>query len=228
MPKETVWEHVKSFFKKKEILENEYYNPLGVRIGRKFTLDIIDHSNLIYELTAIVVHNRKINDSTLPMVDYWLAVGDKKLVLRMLPKGHKDYGYLLLEKYYECEWADDARLELITAANDSTGEFYIDRGTPDEQKFWRVYSGQPIVSTSNKLEDLDGNGMVERDEVKQEMMSYWCFSRETIDSDKITVVEYLWIQLSGEYESPTKVVGGDKMLTILRGVEIDSNRVKSY
>jgi len=228
MAKQTVWEHVKSYFTKKEVIENKYFNPLAVRIGRKFTLDLIDRQNDVYELTAIVVHQRKINNSTQPMVDYFLSCVDKNVVLRLLPKDKKDYAYTLLEKYYECGWGDEARPELILAANDSSGEFFIDRDTPNEQKFWKTYAGQPIIANSIKLEDLDGNGTIEQDEVRQEPMSFWCFSRDTVDSDKVGVVEYLWVHLSGEYVSPTEVNGGDKSLTMLRGVEFDSTRVKSY
>lgn len=186
------------------VAEDKYHNPLKARIGNTFNLDLLDHRELFYALKAIEVINRR---SGTKLADYRLqakpfgTTDTKELVLRTVPRDGKvgkekiDFRILSLSTYFSCGWNDDARGGIMEGVNDPRGEFVINPGTEQEQKYFRLHGlKDPYAATVNILKDDDNNGIVEDEEIETKTMKIWDYSRTTLDEAKQEMNEYLYVQ----------------------------------
>ena len=216
--------------------ETKIPNPLNLKIGAHVSLRTIELDNTLFRLLAIMAWDRKINNRSFPMTDYILTSGkanEDAVCLRAVPREDaiKDlaltHRFLLLEHYYDAEYGEE--VEAVLAACNAGDEFYINPDDPEaKETFWRMGGAVPIHAEVSVLKDLDGNGTVEEEEVEKVPMTYWDYHRTTKDEFEVECVEYLYVQLSGHYEGPGHIQGGDKCVNIVRGEEIDAKKVLAY
>lgn len=233
MPKgRTAWDIITGQNKPKAV-EEQYANPLGVKIGASVSLRTIDYDQELFRVAEIRAWERHINNKTVPMTDYVLESGDCRVLLRAVPREDANadlkltHRFAVLKECYRFGWSDEST-GILTAANDPTGEFIIDAGTENEQKFWRQAGIVPIYSKVALISDQNRDGKVEESEVEKATMTLWDFHRTTQDEAQQDFTEFFYVELSGRFVSPTEVKGGDKTIVMLRGEEIDPRKVLAY
>jgi hypothetical protein len=169
------------------------------------------------------------------MTDYVLESKEGRVVLRVLPRtGHnpkdaRSHHFLLLDPYFEQGWADDSAF-ILEALDDPTGEFFRHKGEPEEEHYWRVNDVKvPYHCSVALLRDIDRNGTVEEEEVVKGEFTLWDFWRTTSDEAGQEYTQFLYAHLSGRYDPKTRrVAGGDKVITILRGSDVDPDNVRLF
>lgn len=206
--------------------EDKYHNPFKARIGNTFHLDILDHRKLFYRLKSIEVIDR---GTGVPMADYRVEAqpfgeNDKKvLLLRTVPregkagKGKIDFRIVALSTYFECGNDDtDSVKGIMQGVNDPAGEFVINPGTPEEQKYWRLQGLKKAENaTVTILKDDDGDNKVQDNEIESKGIEVWGYSRTTHNEAKEEVNEYLYVQRDRQ----------TGWIEILTGTEIPPERI---
>jgi hypothetical protein len=174
-------------------------------IGRSFTLNDIDHSNFNFSC-------REIRESTVEMfehvnhfVDYHLyarsidaPVGSSGILrkLRVAPdKRSYDLPYRMVLFSLMDELAFSKDFEAVV--RDGTGVFKVDDDENNiHEQFWRINDVKTSYLANVKLlEDLNGNGKIDRNEVKSLNVEFWDYQRKT-DFDGVDEVEYLLIEMN--------------------------------
>lgn len=230
----TAWERLsRRAFGPKDV-QAGYPNPLGLKVGAAVRFDEPAYGDRPYQVTGVRHWDRRLADAALPPVtDYFLRAGDRRLLVRALPRdaapGERQTHHLLvLAEDLRLGWGDEARAALA-AFTDPTGELYNHRGTPDEEHWWRVNDlRRPYRVTTTTLTDLNKDAVVEADEVVTDPHTVWDFHRET-DGDGGRYTEYLYAEFGGVYNPDTGEVdgraGGDKVIVVYRGREVHPDRV---
>lgn len=190
-------------FGREEPISNErkVYNPLRAKIGDSFSINRLDYRGKFYVFTSLVVLDR---GTGVLLADYNCNDGDSSLLLRTVPRGavvkdKLDIRILILSYFYECSWDDELRAGIMQGVSDPSGEFVINAGTADEKRYWRLYGlkdPQHVKATTYK--DVNGNGIVDDNEVKTKELLMWAFSRVTEDEAKQEVTEYLYVEKDEE------------------------------
>jgi hypothetical protein len=207
----TIWEMITGQNKPVPV-EQQYKNPLNVQVGSVVSLKTIDFINDLFKVTKIRSWNREINGNIHPMTDYYLNK-EETLFLRAVPEtGDVPYRFLILKEDLLLPWSNDV-IEILEACTYGD-EFYIDRGTPQEQKFIRLGGAMPIPAQVYVLADLDHNGVLEEDEVKKVPITMWDYCRTTLDEADQEYTEYLYVELSGIYVTTTQIIDGNKSIVM--------------
>lgn len=204
------------------------YNPLGARVGDPVRLDVLDYRDLLWRVEEVWAWEGTVGGRKWNLADYVIDADDAPAVLRCVPDwaaGEARVEVLLLHQLWpEGRWGpapygDDVR-GALEALDDPTGELYRFRGTEAEERYWRVGGAVPVVG--------EARAEAAGEAVRVGPFTYWDFHRDTTDEGGSTVREYLYGQLSGRYEGPDRIRGGDKTLVMYRGREIDPKRVAIY
>lgn len=208
--------------------ELKVYNPLRLKVGDNVTIDAIDLRDLDFKVTAVREMNRETNGYKYQSVDYQLlgsplggsATEATSARLRLNPRTVPDpasgltHNVLVLSLYYECGYKDAQDQGLIDAVNAGTGEFEID--WKGQRKYYRINDlTTPWDANLKILEDLDGNGQVDDDEIRDQSIQYWDYHTELLDEASQPYTEYLFIEQNPE----------DGWFQIWRGFEINPEKV---
>lgn len=206
--------------------ELRVYNPLKLRLGSSVTINSIDLRDKNFKVVGVRENNRWIGGTKFQSVDYDLMtppVGrekPEKVRLRLNPLEHPDpvsgltHNVVVLSLYYECGYQDGINNGIDGAVNAGTGEFEID--WEGKRKYWRIGDLKTPYTTRVKvLQDLDGNGQVEADEVKESVVEYWDYHTELLDEASQKYLEFLFVERSTE----------EGWWQIWKGSEVDPDRV---
>lgn len=214
-------------------VEDQFYNPLGAKIGSHARIDIDDLSDDLWKVSEIWAWDRRINGNSHPMADYVLDSGDGNwLIVRVMPTAKADdFRMLLLRQYWPDSndgpypWGDES-VPVLAGLNDSTGEFVRFGGTEKEERYFRDLCG--IHADVSMIADRNKDGKVEEDEVQKMPFTLWTFRRVTNDIAGEEFEQHLHAQLSGHYGGAGRVAGGDKDILILRGEELHAANLMIY
>lgn len=213
---QTLWQRLT---RGREVVEFQYANPVKAKIGCSFTLDVVGHRDMIFNLREILAYTRRINGKEFTFADYVLLarpIGQEDVSVRVRfvpvenPDASQTHTVLLLSKYDEMKFCRD----LDNALRDATGELVITEENR-EDKYWRIndvrdsYRAEVAV-----IRDVNGDGKVQENEVEKHRIEYWDFHRETTDEAGQKYVQYLFVELD-DY----------KMQTMWRGEEVDAQRI---
>ena len=214
----TLWQILTK--KKEEVIavENQHYNPLGVKIGSSAKIDTIDSEDMNFNIRSIQEWTRTIGDEDYTHADYVMVArpfgsGLVKKKIRLVPRedvdGHMTHNTLLLNLLDDFEYHEDFHKQLDFESNQ--GEFQ-----EGDAIYWRVQDvREPYNAILKHISDLDGNGTVEEEEVKESKVTYWDFSRETEDEGKNKILEFYIVEMNEE----------TGWFQIWVGSEIDQNRI---
>jgi len=207
-----VFKKIREFFLGEEPLpevapEKSIYNPLKVLIGRSFTLNDLDHSGMNFVC-------KEIRESTVEMFDRVNHFVDYHLYARFLAGAPQMQGQQIFRKLRAApdkrSFDVPYRMVLFTLVDelafnkdfeavvrDGTGVFKIDDDEKNiHEQFWRINDVKTSYLANVKLlEDLNGNGKVDRNEVKSLNVEFWDYQRKS-DFDGVEEVEYLLIEMN--------------------------------
>lgn len=199
--------------------EFQVHNPLSAKIGCSVSFKHQPElDGLNFFVTDIFVFETKVGNKKHYHTDYSLKAttvgGDKpiRLKLRLIPDedspselGHK---IQVLENYYECGWREAEEMNLLEGVlSDPEGVFQIyqdDQGTPYDETarptYWRVDDVRdPYHARVTILKDVDGDGMVQADELERTNITYWDYHRNTVDADSNQEFrEFLSVEMNDE------------------------------
>ncbi len=208
--------------------ELRVYNPLKLKINDQVLIDAIDLRNFNYKVSSIRENNRIIDGRKFQSVDYQLnGIGNlagsterNKVRLRLNPMDMPDpisgltHNVIALSLYYECGFKEAKDQGLMNAVNASTGEFEIDWN--GKRKYWRINDVMSPYTTSVRvLEDMDGNGIVDSDEIREQGVEYWDYHTELLNEANQKYIEFLFVEKSKS----------DGWFQIWKGSEINSEKV---
>jgi hypothetical protein len=203
--------------------EKSIYNPLKVLIGRSFTLNDIDHTGLNFVCRELRESTVEMFDRINHFVDYHIYArtisgGSILRKLRVAPdKRSFDKPYRMVLFSLMDELAFDKNFEAVV--RDGTGIFKVDDDEKNiHEQFWRINDVKTsYVANVKLLEDLDGNGKVDRNEVKSLGVEFWDYQRKS-SFDGVDEIEYLLIEMN-------KVSG---YFQLWRGKEISPYKVLTF
>jgi len=223
--------------------ELQVHNPLQAKVGWSVSVSYeADLSGHNFFVETIWVWETKIGDKTFYHTDYNLkataTIGQEKpimITLRLIPDddssnelGHK---FQLLRPYMEYGWKFAEENNFLDVLADEEGVFKIlaDRdGNPIEENmqptYWRVDDVRdPYKCRVTVLKDLDGDGSVQKDELKCSDYLVWDYHRDTVDEQtKQKYREVLNVEEEVEYD------GGEAQciwFTIYMGREVEPFQV---
>ncbi len=201
--------------------ELQVHNPLQAKVGWSVSVSYeADLSGHNFFVETIWVWETKIGDKTFYHTDYNLkataTIGQEKPImikLRLIPDddssnelGHK---FQLLRPYMEFGWKFAEENNFLDVLADEEGVFKIlaDRdGNPIEENmqptYWRVDDVRdPYKCRVTVLKDLDGDGSVQKDELKCSDYLVWDYHRDTVDEQtKQKYREVLNVEEEVEYD----------------------------
>lgn len=218
-PKRSLWERITGTNKPvpQVPFEEQYENPAKLRIGGVISLNTIDYNNLVFIVQDLWNWTRVINGKNRAFTDYRVRAvshdsrDDVELLIRIIPRENPEHNFthhfVILKKFFECGWQDEAeRVGILEAVNDPNGELVWQRDTPEEARFWRI-------NTKNAYEcSVD---IVLESEIDHQQYKLWDFHRETKDEANQPLIEYLFVHQnmgSGDFEA-------------WRGEEVDPSRI---
>jgi hypothetical protein len=186
--------------------ELKVYNPLKIRLGVAVRIDAIDLRDRYFNVVSMRDCDRAINGRSYRFADYDLLHGTERRRLRLFPPE----SVMLLSLYFECGHQEAQDGGLAQTLADATGEFEIDWN--GKRTYFRIGDLKtPHLVNATLLEDLDANGIVEDDELRQQQFEYWDFHTELSDEAGQKYVEYLFVERNTE----------DGFFQIWRGSEVD-------
>jgi hypothetical protein len=209
--------------------ETQVHNPLEAKIGCSVTFE---HEPELrgynFFIESIWVWETKIGRQKFYHTDYNLratVIGKDKPIrikLRLIPDEDttEDIGHKIqvLEQYMEFGWKFCEDNNFLSVLEDPEGVFRIlqDReGNPYDDDnaptFWRVDDvREPYTSRVTILKDVDGDGVVQSDELEHLDYQIWDYSRETTDENGQSFVEFLNVEQDVD----------SRYFTIYRGREV--------
>jgi hypothetical protein len=203
--------------------ELRIYNPFKVKVGQGMSINSIDLRNKQFKVYSIRENNRFIGGVNYQSVDYdLLAVGEKtgNIRVRVTPMEHPDpasgltHNVVVLSLYYSCGHQEGIESGLNSGVNAGTGEFEIDWN--GKRKYFRINNLRgPCKIGVKVLQDLDGNGQIDSDEVRESTVEYWDYNTELLDEASQKYVELLFVERNTS----------DGWWQIWRGSEVDPDRV---
>lgn len=205
--------------------ELKVYNPLRLRIGIALNIDSLDYRGTEFKVVGIHEVTRIIDSKVFRFVDYVLDGRDgsgamSKVRLRLNPLAAPDpasgltHSVLVLSLYYECGYQDGIDTGLADGVNADTGEFEID--WDGKRTYYRINDLRtPHEATVKSLEDTDGNGVVDADEIAESPLQFWDYHTELQDEASQTYLEYLFVEREQE----------NGWWQIWRGVEVNPEQV---
>lgn len=203
--------------------ERSIYNPLKVLIGRSFTLSDIDHSGFNFVCKEIRESTVEMFERVNNFVDYHIyarSLSGEQILrkLRLAPDKRSfdlPYRVVLFSLMDELAFSKDFE----SVVRDGTGVFKIDDDEKDiHEQFWRINDVKTSYTAKVKLlEDLNGNGKIDKNEVKSLNVEFWDYQRKST-FDGVEEVEYLLIEMN-------KVSG---YFQIWRGKEISPYKVLTF
>ena len=214
----TIWEMLTTKKEESVPVEEQYYNPLKVRIGNRVKIDTLEREELNFNIRSLQAWTRSIGGEEFKHADYLLLARPfgadvVKKKLRLVPREETDgkmtHNVLLLNLLDEFEYHSDFHEGLAFEQNN--GEF-----TEGDAVYLRVQDVKdPYEAHLKHISDLDGDGEVEEDEVRDAKVTYWDFWRETEDEGGNKVLEFYIVEMNKE----------NGWFQIWVGSEIDQNRV---
>ncbi|QEH35039.1 hypothetical protein OJF2_35840 [Aquisphaera giovannonii] len=223
--------------------ELQVHNPLQAKVGWSVSVNYDpDLSGYRFYIESIWVWETRIGEQTFHHTDYNLkaaaAVGQDgpvRLKLRLIPDeesphdlGHR---FQVLRPYMDFGWKFAEENNFLDVLADEEGVFKIlaDRdGNPideDQQPtYWRVDDVRdPYRCRVTILEDADGDGSVQKDELKHADYLVWDYHRDTTDeTTRQAYREFLNVEEEVEYDD------GDAQcvwFTIYTGREVEPFQV---
>jgi len=164
-------------------VEDQHYNPLKAHIGNRVKIDTLECEELDFNIRSLQDSSREIGEETFRHADYVLVAkpfggggGDfVKKKLRLVPledsDGEMTHSAVLLNLLDEFEYDKEFHEGLDFEQNQ--GEFREGDAT-----YWRVNDlRDPYEAAIKHISDLDGDGVVEEEEVQDAAMTYWDFWR---------------------------------------------------
>ncbi len=228
----TLWDHMRE--RLKGSVESRYKNPLGKKIGATFSIDDPDFSDCNFLLKAIREVKRTVGGEDFYFSDYDLCSNDgeniQQVRLRFCPlvDPNADAGLthtvLLLKLLEEFEYSEDFHKGLLLGQIKKDGKwvddpsfeggFCIDEESDGEidSTYWRVNDAKGAhEATVQTIEDTDGDGLVEIEEVKESKILYWDFWREIKDEVGEPLTEFIFTDM-GKDDGYTKVWQGPEIV----------------
>jgi hypothetical protein len=214
----TLYQIIRSKFKKEAPVETTIYNPLELRKGHTLRIDTLEHEKVVFAVDSLREVARKLGGTTNFFVDYDIVARpfDAEPVarrLRLVPvenPGDETHSALLLTKLAECGY--DKNFHDGLAWENNKGEF-----TEGDAKYWRVNDlKEPWQAVTKTLRDLDGSGKIDAAEVTPNLINYWDFWRETEDEAGNKVLEFYIVEMDK-----------DGFFEFWLGRQIDLNRIST-
>lgn len=206
-----LWEKL---LKREPSQETLIYNPVELRVGSAISIDQIDITKLLFVVNGIVEWS--VGDNR--FVDYCALAkpidgDDVKIVLRVSPNPNDTstgFKCLLLRPYHEESYSKS----LHDIVRNASGEFVVNEGCEDEEKFWRVGGVHASHRASIKaLADPNNDGRVSEAEVMRSSSEFWDYSRLT-PVDGVQMEEFFFVSMNS-----------NGWFNILRGFEVDPDRI---
>jgi len=209
-------------------VEDRYENPAKVKVGGILTLDTIDLSHLLFTVRDRQQWTRYVNGNKRTFTDYRLLARphdgeDVEVVLRMIPIENPDklakltHNCVALRPFFYCSWANEAEREgILEAVNDPAGELVYERGTPQERTFYRINSKEPYECEVAIISDLNNDGKIEENEVRQAHYLMWDYYSKTV-KDGQEVYEFLYVHQDQDSKDFVMWIGEEIDLTRIRG-----------
>jgi hypothetical protein len=184
--------------------EEGVYNPLKLNIGNTVQVGDPDLRDLVFNCTGIREYTRRCGGQRHQFADYDLIArpynaDPVRVRLRLNPLANPDpvsgltHNVVVLRLYYECGFQDAVKARLENAVNAGTGEFEIDWN--GKRKYFRMGGLQtPYQADVKFLEDRDGNGRVDVDEVRTFGVQYWDYHTELLNEANQKYTEYLFVE----------------------------------
>ncbi len=188
-------------------IELQYKNPLEAKVGQYITISNEEPiwGGRTYEIQDIQVYKRVFKNSDPSyIIDYRLFSQsiDQSVKLRLVPNTegrNLKYDSIMLKQFDEFEYDENFKL----VCQDPTGIFQINEDengkTLDENEdFYRIpeHVFIPYHVEVTVIKDVDGDGKVEREEVKSYEMDYWDFWRDTFDKEHgVTFRQFLFVEM---------------------------------
>lgn len=183
-------------------VEEQYENPAKVKIGGVMSVNTIDYSNLIFVVKELWQWNREINGNKRTITDYKLLARphdgeDLEVIVRIIPRENPDakytHDFAVLTKFFECGWDDEGERDgVLEALADPEGKLVWHKGEEDEQTFFLM--NKTLGLDVNVIADLNGNGEIEEDEVRDEKYDLYVYARDTLDEAKQPMTEFFFVQ----------------------------------
>lgn len=168
--------------------ETQVYNPLNLKVGSSLTIDQIDLRGNTFTVIGIRELVRNINDREFKTTDYLIHDGSR---LRFNPKRGGGFDVLRLTLLTECtnNEADTNGLK------DAAGEEQFKTG---DKQYFRLGEGlkEPYACEVTTLEDMDGNGTIESEEIERRTVHYWDYAADFPDETGTPVTEFLFVERS--------------------------------
>jgi len=169
-------------------------------------------------------------------VDYFLESDGKEVVLRIIadkdtPVEKWGENFLLLTQYYPEEpgplgWCEESEI-IINALND--GEFCRYKGEENEERYWRIGGNVPIACQEAVNLGWLSDNVRDLKKIERTPMTMWDYHRNSKDEVGQEFTQYLYAELSGQYDQKTgKIKGGNKTLIMWRGELVSSSNVMVY
>ena len=222
-------------------LELQYHNPLGCRVGSVICCDENYVSGVNFTVEKISVYKTDLSRQTFWHTDYHLKgvrLGDDKYLrmrLRLIADDNvvNELGHQiqLLEAFKESGW-DKGLYQLLCENGDYDTEY--DSDDFPSFKLWENYNGEqletpyqywrienvpdPYKSQCTVLQDTDGDGTVEDEELEHFPVTSWDFSRLTEDENGLEIIEYLNVEMDDE----------NRYFTFLRGNDVKAFQITVF
>lgn len=212
-----------------QAVEEQYENPLDVKIGSRIRInrhDLVEH---MFEVRAIREMTEKLLGGTLRIVDYDLfarVVGenpDIRMRLRLIPSDEPDPAsnntHCMIAINLEDEMSYDEEFHGIVT--DEDGIFTeTDNKTGEECSFERFSSDSPEPHEVSIviIKDENFDGTVKPDEVSHENIEYWDYARNYDINDEISDTEFLFVELNID----------NGIFQIWKGTEVESNAITVF
>lgn len=181
------------------VIEDQHWNPMKWIINTRVNISLEQYYGQDFLVKEVRENTEIIDDQKSVFTDYMLVngpCGDSQLHLRLraMPliekKDDRDFCLILMELADEQEFDED----LMASLKDSESDFLIIQKDDEESvQYDRLPSGswEPHIVSLKSMFDKDGDGRVKQDEVGQEKIQYWAYSREAGET-----VEYLFVELN--------------------------------
>lgn len=192
-----------------EVQETKVYNPLNAKVGSSVVIDTLDYRGrnlFVKEVREVAVGGDKFTDYVLVSKD---TKGDLTARLRLVPGADA----VLLTLLEQMGYSEDFH----NIVKDESGKFNVEEdGRTDE--YWRVADVKiPHTAVVTTMQDDDGNGRVDANEVKTENVEFWDYSRLT-QIEGVQKEEFVFVEMNGE----------NGWFQIWRGVQINPDSVRVY
>lgn len=206
-------------------LELQYHNPLGAKVGQTVSIDHDEEiSGINFVLEKISVYETKIKERKFHHTDYHLKGvtldRDRPLRLRLRLTPDEDETnklgskITLLTLYDEMEWDEEFHDNVLSNSEGIFDVNYDDDGKElsEPRRYWRIEDYlDPYHARVTVLADKDGNGTIEENELERLDVTYWDYSRETVDGHTDQrFCEFLTIEMNDK----------SHYFTFLRGREV--------